>query len=195
MARAAVPVALPDTGVDWPAWRYRPVTAVGTFDASRQILIDNKIEEGHVGYHVVTPLLLADGRAVLVNRGWIPGGESRRQLPLAVPPAGAVSVQGRLNIPTPNYIELNHDAPVGPVWQNLDPARFAAATGLKVLPIVLEQTTPVDVADKLVRNWTAPDFGIERHRIYMVQWYLFAATAAGLWFYFNLLRTRKEKTP
>ena len=195
VASAAVAVALPDSGVDWAAWRYRPVAAVGTFDASRQILIDNKIDEGHVGYHVVTPLLLADGRAVLVNRGWISAGESRRQLPLAVPPAGVVSVHGRVNIPTTNYLELNHDAPAGPVWQNLDPARFAAATGLMVLPVVLEQTTPVDAADQLVRNWTAPDFGIDRHRIYMVQWYLFAATAAGLWLYFNLLRPRKEEAP
>ena len=195
VASAAVPIALPDTGVDWPAWRYRPVAVTGTFDASRQILIDNKIEEGHVGYHVVTPLVLADGRTVLVNRGWISAGESRRQLPLAVPPAGALSVRGRVNIPTPNYIELNHDAPAGPIWQNLDPSRYASATGLKVLPIVLEQTAPIDAADNLARNWPAPDFGIERHRIYMVQWYLFAATAAGLWLYFNLPRTRKDKTP
>ena len=91
-------------------------------------------------------------------------------------------------------VELTHDAPTGAVWQNLDLIRFATATGLDVLPIVLEQTAPIDATDKLVRNWPAPDFGIDRHRIYMAQWYLFAATAAGLWLYFNLRRTRKDGT-
>ena len=89
-------------------------------------------------------------------------------------------------------MELTRDAPAGAVWENLDPARFATATGVNVLPIVLEQTAPIDAADKLVRNWPAPDFGIDRHRIYMAQWYLFAATAAGLWLFFNLRRPRKE---
>ena len=195
-ASASPPVALPAEPVDWAAWRYRPVTVQGTFDAARQILIDNKVEEGRAGYHVVTPLLLADGRAVLVNRGWIAAGETRAQLPPAPLPAGMVTVQGRLNVPAAHYVELAHAAPAGGVWQNLDPARFAAASGLPVLPIVLEQTAPLigstKIADNLVRNWPAPDFGIEKHRIYMMQWYLFAATAAGMWLFLNLRKARKD---
>jgi len=192
-ASAAAPAALPPDATDWTAWRYRPLNISGSFDAARQIFIDNKVEDGHAGYHVVTPLLMNDGRVVLVDRGWIAVGETRTRIPAATPPVGAVTVRGRLNIPTPNYIELTHDAPAGAVWQNLDPARFSAASGLSVLPIVVEQTAPIEADDKLVRNWPAPDFGIERHRIYMVQWYLFAATAAGLWLFFNLRRARPEQ--
>ena len=194
-ASAMAPAALPADTADWAALRYRPVAADGTFDGSRQILVDNKVEEGRAGYHVVTPLLLADGRAVLVDRGWIAGGATRAQLPTAPPPAGTVTVHGRVNIPAPNYVELTHDAPRGAVWQNLDPARFASATGLPVPPIVLEQTAPIGAGDRLVRNWPAPDFGIEKHRIYMVQWYLFAATAAGLWLFVNLRRARRKESP
>jgi surfeit locus 1 family protein len=190
-ANAATPVTLPTDAPDWRAWRYRPVAAEGAFDAAKQILVDNKVEEGRAGFHVVTPLLLADGRAVLVDRGWTSAGETRTQLPQAVPPAGSVTVHGRVNLPPVSYVELTHEAPSGPVWQNLDPARFTSATGLRVLPIVLEQTAPIGGSDRLVRNWPAPDFGIERHRIYMVQWYLFAATAAGLWLFFNLRRVRR----
>ena len=194
-AVAMAPATLPESVVDWPAWRYRPVVAEGVFDAARQILIDNKIEGGRAGYHVVTPLVLRDGRAVLVDRGWVAAGETRAQLPTAPPQAGGVTVRGRVNIPTANYFELSRDAPAGVVWENLDPSRFAARTGLSVLPIVVEQTAPTSVTDNLIRNWPAPDFGIEKHRIYMVQWYLFAATAAGLWMYFNLRRPRKIEAP
>ena len=192
-AAAMDPSALPEDAADWTAWRYRPVAAEGVFDAARQIFVDNKVNAGRAGYHVVTPLMLRDGRAVLVDRGWIPAGETRAQLPAAPPPAGDVTVRGRVNIPTPNYVELSRDARAGVVWENLDPLRFAARTGLSVLPIVVEQTTPNGATDNLVRNWPAPDFGIEKHRINMMQWYLFAATAAGLWMYFNLRRPRGKE--
>jgi surfeit locus 1 family protein len=187
------PAVLPADAPDWSAWRYRPVVADGVYDAARQILIDNKVEEGRAGYHVVTPLVLRDGRAVLVDRGWVAAGATRAQLPTVPPPDGAITVHGRVNIPTANYVELSRDARAGAVWENLDPSRFAARTGREVLPIVVEQTAPTGVTDKLVRNWPAPDFGIEKHRIYMVQWYLFAATAAGLWLYFNLRHARGKE--
>ena len=84
-AVAMAPAALPGDASDWSAWRYRPVAVEGVFDAARQILVDNKIEGGRAGYHVVTPLVLRDGRAVLVDRGWIAAGETRAQLPVAPP--------------------------------------------------------------------------------------------------------------
>ena len=190
-ASATAPSPLPaDVAVDWNAWRYRPVVADGAFDAPGQIFIDNKIENGRAGYHVVTPLRMTDGRTVLVDRGWVAAGETRAQLPAATPPAGPVTVHARVNIPTAHYVELSGAAPAGAVWENLDPARVAKATGVALLPIVLEQTLPLHAGDDLVRAWPAPDFGIERHRIYMVQWYLFAALAAGLWLWFHVRRPR-----
>jgi len=188
-AMAAPPVALPDLR-DWAPWRYRQVVVTGIYDAARQILLDNKVHDGRGGYQVVTPLTFGDGRVVLVNRGWVAGGATRVELPQVAPPAGIVSVRGRINIPTAGYIELKHEAPAGPVWQNLDPRRFAQVTGVAVPPIVVEQMVPIDRADNLIRNWPAPDFGAERNRIYMFQWYAFAAMAAGLWLFFMLRRSK-----
>jgi surfeit locus 1 family protein len=171
---------------DWTALRFRPALATGEYDAARQILIDNRIRAGRAGYDVVTPLKLADGRVVLVVRGWIAQGASRAALPVAPPPSGAVAVSGRLAVPSTAYVELKVEAAEGPLWQNLDPARFAAATGLPVLPVVIEQTSMA--ADGLVREWPAPDFGVETHRMYMLQWYVFAALAVALWLVLNWRR-------
>ena len=187
-ATATAPGALPLDVSDGADLRYRPVAVTGTFDAAHQILIDNKVQDGRAGYHVVTPLELADGRVVLVDRGWVATGASRAQPPVALPPSGRVTLAGRINLPTTNYVELARDVPAGAVWQNLDPVRFTQATRLVVLPILIEQTAPLGAADTLVRVWPEPDFGIERHRIYMMQWYLFAATALGLWLYFNVFQ-------
>jgi len=188
-AQQQAPVAMPDPN-EWAAWRYRPVVATGSFDAAHQILLDNRIHAGRPGYDVVTPLVLADGRAVLVDRGWVPAGSTRADIPDVPPPAGTVAVPGRINAPPGAYLELARETPTSKVWQNLDLERYTSATGVAVLPVIVEQTAPVDRNDNLLREWPAPDFGVEKHRIYMLQWFAFAALAAGLWLYFTFRRRR-----
>jgi cytochrome oxidase assembly protein ShyY1 len=178
-------VPLPKDVTDWNAWRFREVTMIGEFDARRQILVDNRVHEGRAGFDVVAPLALDDGRTVLVDRGWTPGGPTRATLPQAPPPSGRVSVRGRVDIPPAAYFELGDPAaPSGVLWQHLDPARFARATGIDVLPVVVE-AIDAPTADGLARDWPMPDAGIEKHLGYMVQWYTFAAMAAGLWAWFT----------
>ena len=193
-AAAIAPVALPAYVRDWRDWRFRQVRVSGVYDAKRQILIDNRVHEGRVGFGVVTPLDLADGRVVLVDRGFVPAGASRRELPSPQPRAGNVVIEGRIDIPPANYFELgNGGAPKGGLWQHLDPARFATATGLDVLPIVIDATGPGD--DGLLRDRNLPHLDSERNLSYMLQWYAFAALVAGLWAWFTLLprlRMRRE---
>jgi surfeit locus 1 family protein len=183
-ASRAEPIAFASlaAGSNWAALRYMAVVASGEFVASQQIFIDNRVHAGRAGYDVVTPLALEDGRVVLVDRGWTPQLGSRSQLPDVPPPKGIVSVSGRIALPA-GYFELRRERPGGSVWQNLDPARYAAATGLRALPVVIEATAPPVPDDGLIRDWPPPDFGAERHQIYMVQWYAFAVLAAvfGIW--------------
>jgi len=182
---------------DWNALRYRKVTASGEYDARRQILVDNRVHDGRAGYHVITPLVLTDGRLVLVNRGWTAQGASRAALPQVLPPAGPVTVQGRIAIPPVGAFELAKESTSGStsgyLWQNIDAARFSAATGRVVLPIVIEAVNPPSGPareDGLVRDWLAPDFGVEKHEIYMVQWYALAVLAIVLWGTLNLRRSK-----
>lgn len=188
-ASRSEPVAMPRVTA-WGAWRFRPVRATGQFDAAHQILLDNRIRAGRVGYDIVAPLVLADGRVVLVERGWVAAGATRADIPDAPPPRGEVTVTGRINQPPSAYLELARDKAPGRVWQNLDLARYAAATGLAVLPVVIEQTAPAAAGDALVRDWPAPDVGAEKHLSYMMQWFAFAATTIALWAYFTWRRRK-----
>ena len=172
---------LPRRADDWPALRYRAVALQGTFDARHQILLDNKVQAGQVGYDLITPLELRDGRVVLVDRGWIAQGRTRAELPDVPPPAGEQVVHGRIELPATSYFELKTEAPSRPVWQHLDLARYAAWSGTTVLPVIVQQTVPGGASDGLTRAWPAPDFGVDTHRIYMVQWYAFAAIALAFW--------------
>ncbi len=187
---APVPLPSPGAGADWVPWRYRPVRLEGEYDTAREIYIDNRVHAGRAGYHVVTPLRLGDGRVVLVNRGWVPQGPTRAELPRASAPAGRVVVDGRINLPSAGYLEFDRQPPAGRLWQNLDPVRFAAATGIAVPPIVVEEMARAGDAGALVRAWPAPDFGVDKHRGYRMQWYALAALTAALCIFF-LLRCRR----
>ena len=189
-AQSAAPVSLATLGdaTDWSALRYRSVVAEGEYVAAAQILVDNKVHEGRAGYHVVTPLAMRDGRAVLVDRGWIAPGATRAELPSAPPPAGIVRVTGRIGSPGSAPLALGSDAPANGVWQHLDPARFAQLTAVAVLPVVIEATPSSRAPNEPVADWPPPDFGIDKHRVYMVQWYAFAALALVLWIVLNVRR-------
>jgi surfeit locus 1 family protein len=189
-AANASPVDLGTGAVDATRLRFRTVRARGEYDGARQLFIDNKVYAGRAGYHVVTPLKLAGSeRFVLVDRGWIDQGARRTVLPSAPPPAGMLTVIGRANLPPQRYLELGRERASGPLWENLDLGRIAAATGLELLPLIVEQADPVTPADGLVRDWPAPDLGADQNRSYMLQWYSLAALAIVLWLTLNW-RTR-----
>lgn len=188
------PVELPSRDDEAVALRFRMVRATGQYDAARQILIDNKVRAGRPGFDVVAPLKLADsGRYVLIDRGWVAQGASRRDLPNVAVPSGTLNVAGRVNIPPLRYLELGRERASGPLWENLDVRRIAAATGLDLLPVVVEQADPVAPPDRLLRDWPQLDFGSAQHVSYMLQWYSFGALAVILWLGLNW-RVREGST-
>jgi cytochrome oxidase assembly protein ShyY1 len=188
-AAREAPLDLAAAGNDAAVVLYRAVYGSGEYNAAHAVLIDDKVRGGRPGYEVVTPFKLAPGnRYVLVDRGWVAQGPTRKQLPSVQTPAGVVSIVGRATIPPKRYLELKADTGEGTLRQNLDIERIAASSGLTLLPFVVEQTDPVAPPDELLRDWPSPDFGVERHLSYMVQWYSLAALAVVLWLVLNWRR-------
>jgi surfeit locus 1 family protein len=165
-----------------PQLRYRRVVAGGQYLADHQIWLDNRTYKGAAGFYVLTPLRLDDGTHVLVNRGWI-AATAQHTAPPAAPPAGRVTVTGRLNQAPPSFLELQHATSPGPVWQNLDLAEFARVSSLTLAPLIIEQDA--ERPDGLIRDWPAPDSGREKNVSYMWQWYSFAALTVVLWLVLN----------
>lgn len=60
------------TRVDLTTMEYRAATVTGTYDFQNQVAIRNQYNDVQPGYHLLTPLRISDGKAVLVDRGWIP---------------------------------------------------------------------------------------------------------------------------
>lgn len=190
-ALAQVPVHLGAAGVSRDSLLYRKVEVEGVFDDTQTILLDNRVVRGVAGYHVLTPLRIAGGaRAVLVNRGWLPAGRSRADIPRAPAPAGRVKIEGIAVDPHTRYVELGPTNPRSRVWQNLDFERYAKLSGLSLHPILLLQTS--ETGDGLHREWPRPDAGVDVHVGYAFQWYSLATTLAVLWVVMNVKRRQES---
>jgi len=172
------PIQLAPAEVDTGTLLHKRVAARGRFVAERTVLLDNRLRRGRPGYEVVTPLALAGSEwHVLVNRGWIAAPPSRMVVPEVRTPADEQRVEGIALERLPHALQAG-SAPTGRVRQNLDIGAFAAETGLRLQPLVIEQHSDAD--DGLARDWPRPDLGIERHESYALQWYLFAGLAIVL---------------
>jgi len=70
---AAEPLSMPEeTGFDLVGMEYRAVCVTGTYDFDYQVAIRNQYWKDLYGYHLLTPVVMAGGKAVMVDRGWIP---------------------------------------------------------------------------------------------------------------------------
>lgn len=171
---------------------WRPVSVQGVWRPDMTVRLDNRNQDGRPGYWLATPLVLEDGSrtALLVLRGWLPRtlpGEPAAPAPGL--PDGVRTVSGELVARVPRLFELwNPTGPSGdalpstwpapggmPTVQNLDLDAYAAATGLHLLPAVMEQHAPS--GDGLVREWPQPSVDYNQNLGYAMQWFGFASIA------------------
>ncbi len=98
MAIPAVPLAgvVPADGRVLAGSRPVAVTVTGRYDAAHEFLVPGREQAGAPATYVVTPLAVADGRAVVVLRGWYAAGGGDGGGSTPAPPAGEVTVTGWL---------------------------------------------------------------------------------------------------
>jgi len=173
-------------------WRYRRAQVIGAYDRDHQFLLDNRVYQGRVGYHVLTPLRLARGdAAVLVNRGWVPQGATRADLPpLPAPSELELSIEGLIDFPPQKVFVLGEGEDRDPGWPKvLQQVRLELQTqqlGVRLLPMVL--LLDKDQPGGFVREWNPVVVGPERHVGYAVQWFALAAALVILYLWVNLKR-------
>jgi surfeit locus 1 family protein len=85
--------------LDLTAMEYRAVKVSGTYDFENQVVLRNRYFQDQYGYNLLTPLILDDGSAVLVDRGWIPadGNDSPSDWRKYDQP-GQVTLQGQIRL-------------------------------------------------------------------------------------------------
>jgi surfeit locus 1 family protein len=178
--------------------RFQRVEVTGSFDARRQFLLDNRVHAGQAGYEVLTPLVLADGRDLLVDRGWVPFTGSRDRLPdVDFSARGPVTLTGRVDeLPAPGLALGRMPPSPGSHWPKLtsypDMNQLAAALG-HALPgriLLLDPKAPFGYA----RDWQPPGMSPLRNLSYAVQWWGFALTLIVIWAVLSAPKIKQSAT-
>ncbi|MBI4692562.1 MAG: SURF1 family protein [Gammaproteobacteria bacterium] len=182
-----------DGKADW-----RRVIAEGRWARGPQVLLDNAVLRGRVGYEVFTLLELAGAkRGVLVDRGWVPAPAYRSEAPDVALEAGETIVHG-IAAPVP-FSGLgavpDPDASLGPRLlrvERIDLGVLGAAlrTALLDCTIRLDPAAPAGY----VREWRAPGLDPARHVAYAAQWFAFAAIAVGIYLLLHVERGPRTGT-
>ena len=150
------------------------VEASGTFDGAHETVLRNQVKNDNVGVDVLTPLRLADGTAVLVDRGWVrasatsgvttdppPGGTAvvhglaHTTNPLSPQDTVNHLADGRLAVPRVDLAAIGRTLPyqLAPVWieaQAIQPAPHGQRARAPSAPAA-RSGEPHGVRDRVVR--------------------------------------------
>ena len=180
------------------AQQHRRITLQGRWIGARTVFLDNRAMDGRAGFIVVTPLALADGDAVLVQRGWAPRDAAERtRVPAVASPEGVVTVEGRVQAPPSRLYELGAEGQ-GAIRQNLDLPAYAREIGVALRPLSVVETgdtsnpPAMTDADGLLRQWPQPSVDVGKHHGYAFQWFAMCALTVGLYVWFQILRPRRH---
>ncbi|MGQ0501435.1 MAG: SURF1 family protein [Panacagrimonas sp.] len=169
------------------------VEASGSFDAGRQLLLDNQTRDGIPGYHVWTPVPL-EGGWVIVDRGWVPANADRRVMPAIDVSSQARRISGYWR-PLPQAglrldTEPCHAQGFPRVVSYPSQEQLSCILGGKLAAgvLLLDPSEP----DGFVRAWTMPNpVPPARHYAYAAQWFAFAATLLFLFVKLNFKSGRR----
>jgi len=176
--QSPVPLAdeLPTLGAYSPKQEWKRVTVTGTYERDKQLLVRNRPFNGSPGFEVLTPLRTADGSLFIVDRGWVPTGnttDSPDHVPAA--PAGTVTVVARLKASEPAIAGRTATGDqVGTIQLSVVKEKLGGAdvyTGAYGL-LASEDPAPATAPTPTVTSPPTQDEGL--HWSYMIQWIIFA---------------------
>ncbi|ROR38282.1 cytochrome oxidase assembly protein ShyY1 [Kitasatospora cineracea] len=161
---------------------WRTVTATGSYDTAHEVVVRGRTEPGGstIGYFVVTPLVLADGKgSVLVNRGWVESAADAASIPdVPAPPSGEVTVTGRLRADE-TYASLgvkNRGGLPERMYKVINTAEQAKYANSTVLGGYLELSSSRPAAGPSPELLAEPGHSdIGPHMAYAIQWWLFTS--------------------
>jgi surfeit locus 1 family protein len=176
---AAAPRPLEQLLEDGAALAYRRATVTGRYDAEHEVILYGRPLDGRAGNHVLTPLVLADGSAIIVDRGWVPFEMDEPPVAAADPPGGTVVAEGVLFADQPGGAgEVTPGEDRVTTVRSVDLGAIGRDVPYLLQPWFLQLRSQSPAADALPVPAPPPDLTEGPHLNYALQWFAFAAIAA-----------------
>ncbi|MBB4567813.1 SURF1 family protein [Rhizobium leucaenae] len=196
-ARVHAPPAAAPGPAEWPAidaagYEYKHVQATGTFlnDKEAQVYASTVLGPG---YWVLTPMKLADGTIIIVNRGFVPADKRNPDTRAAGELSGETTVTGLLRMNEPKGTLLRSNVPSEERWYSRDVTAIAAARGLQnVAPYFIDADDKKNPGGLPVGGLTQIVFP-NNHLVYAITWYGLAVMTSGLAAYLIYFERQRAK--
>ena len=190
------------TVADLTTMEYRTATATGTYDSQNQIAIRDQYNDVQPGYHLLTPLRLSDGKAVLIDRGWIPSeGNSTPDAWHQYDQLGQVTINGIIRLgqseptlgsdtdPTlaPNQTRLDF-------WIYINMDRLGQQIPYPILPVYVQIVPNPSIIDPPIPILEPLDLsGGSTNLNYAIQWFSFSILFIAGYAYYLWRRELRKK--
>jgi len=173
---------------------YRHVSVTGRFEHDNEVYVFRTAGSGigEAGFLVLTPLRLADGSRILVNRGFVPERLRDPATRAAGQTSGDVTVAGALRWPEDRNMFTPADEPARRVWYTRDPVSMARALNLAdPAPFSIDADVAADQGQPLHGGATVVALHND-HLSYAVTWFGLAATLVGVFGVFAWRRLKAQ---
>jgi surfeit locus 1 family protein len=177
---------------------YRRAVATGTYDVAHEVILYGRTQNDTPGNHVLTPLVMSDGSAVIVDRGWIPF-DPNQSTPVqgdAAAPSGSVTVTGVLFPPDSTSSAASPSAAAATTTvREIDLPQLQTQVPYRLLPVylLLAGQEPAQPGG-LPSPGSLPELTEGPHLSYAYQWFSFAAIAV-VGYVLLVRRDRRERRP
>lgn len=161
------------------ALQFHPVTLKGTWVADTEFHLAPRYVKDQFGYALISPLKLADGRIVLINRGWIPAKRKALETRPESRARGAVTLTGLVRVGNERSTFTPPNQPEKNIWFGRDIAQMAEAAKLNNVVPAMVDMADAKAHDKALTMASPPlpipSDGIIRlrndHLSYILTWY------------------------
>ena len=157
------------------AYRFRHARLEGYFDTKHQYLLDNRVEKGRPGFLVITPFIYSANNAViLVNRGWLPLGKNREDLPDISVSDKPQTIRGILaglpgKLPDFGISASISDGRWPKIIRDVEIEQISLELGYTMPSYLLHLSQQSDAA--YTQNWQPVASGPEKNQSYAIQWF------------------------
>jgi surfeit locus 1 family protein len=173
--------------------QYQPIVVKGHF-LPKVLLLDNQHYQHQFGYHVISPLMLVNGHVILVDRGWLAGDVTRRELPEVDVPSGFIDVMGQVYYPSDKNWSLGQliekEQLNLAVIELIDTQLVSQFLHKSVYPFIIRLGKYE--AGGYVREWAIVSMPPERHDAYALQWFAMALVILILYISLNLKKKHED---
>ena len=181
------------TYINQESKRWDRVYVKGIWDSSKQILVDNVINRGVVGYKVLTPLrIIETNQLILVDRGWVKQNKFRDILPNIELVEGDEVISGILEQPELGLV-LSEDL-ISKEWPKVSQTKSLEVISKEydefIYPMIL-------LADPILKNSleyikiTPTNMTPTKHYGYSAQWFLMFLVLCLMYLWYGFKKNEK----